>query len=225
MALSRAASSRGVIGNAGAEAGHHTDAAVLGLFEREKAGLLAGDIEAGLLAEPEHFGVVVNAVEAQAGAQDVEVLIVGTGQRLGQIVADVAAGKDGGVLADHTFGQRGQRGDQLDGGTRHEPGLEGQLLVDHTEDAPAGGIHHHDAAGESSQGGDGGAADDEVVAIHVIAHGGVHAGDFGFVGELFLGCAAALFLLLRRRSGDAGQLQQRQRRPAESARISSCKQR
>ena len=196
MALSRAASSRGVMRNARAEAGHHTDAAVLGGFEREDAGLLAGDIEAGLLAESEHFGVVVNAVEAEAGAQDIEVLIVGTGQGLGQVVADVAAGKDGGVLADHAFGQRGQRGDQLDGGTRNEPGLEGQPLVHHTEDASAGRVDDDDAAGECSQGGDGGAADDEIVAIHVIAHGGVDAGNFGLVRE-FLGCAAGLLLLRR----------------------------
>ena len=185
-------------GNAGAEAGHHTDAAVLGFFQGEEAGLLAGDIEAGFLAESEHFGVVVNAVEAEAGAQDIEVLVVGAGQRLGQVVADVAAGKDGGVLADHAFGQRGERGDELDGGTRNEPSFEGQLLVDHTEDASAGGIDHDDAAGEGSQGRDGGAADDEVVAIDVIAHGGVDAGDFGFVGEFLLGCAPALFRRRRR---------------------------
>src|ERR1022692_3572450 len=168
---------QGRLGNAGAEAGHHTDAAVLGGFEGKEAGLLAGDVEAGFLAESEHFGVVVNAVETEAGAQDIEVLIIRAGQRLGQVVADVAAGIDGGVHADHAFGQGGEGGDQFDGGTRNEPGFEGQLLVDHAEDASAGGVDHDDTAGEGSQGGDGGTADDEIVAIDVIAHSGVDAGN------------------------------------------------
>ena len=56
---------------------------------------------------------------------------------------------------------------------------------------PFDGIHHDHAAREGSQGGDGGAADDEIVAIDVIAHGGVHAGNFGFIGKLLLDCAAA----------------------------------
>src|ERR1035441_4090064 len=59
--------------------------------------------------------------------------------------------------------------------------------------------------GEGSGGCGGGAADDEIVAIDVIAHGGVDAGDFGFVGELFFDAAA----LSRRRSGRAAGLQQR----------------
>src|ERR1035441_5843383 len=101
---------------------------------------------------------------------------------------------DGGILADHAFGQGGEGGDEFDGGTGNEPGFERQPLVDHTEDASAGGVDHDDAAGKGSQGGDGGAADDEIVAIDVIAHGGVDAGDFGLVGEFFLfflSCRAA----------------------------------
>src|ERR1019366_4108800 len=193
-------------GNAGAEAGHHTDAAVLRGFEGEVAGLLAGDLEAGFLAEAEHFRVVVNAVEAEPGAEDIEVLVVGAGQRLSESVAGVAAGKDGGVLADQAFGERGERGDQLDGGTGNKPRFQSQLLVDDGEDSSRRRVDHDDAAGEGSEGGDGGAADDEIVAIDVIAHGGVDARDFGFVGELFLDATA----LSRRRSGCAARLQQRE---------------
>ena len=64
----------------------------LGSSSGSKAGLLAGDIEPRLLAEPEHFRVVMHAVEAQARAQNVEVLIVGMRQRLRQVEAGVAAG-------------------------------------------------------------------------------------------------------------------------------------
>ena len=106
--------------NARAEAGHHADAAEFRSLERQDAGLLAGDIQAGLLAEAEHFGVMVDAVEAQPRAENIEVLIVGARQRLRQVKGDVAAGVDVGVLADHAFGQRGKRRHQLDGGTRNE---------------------------------------------------------------------------------------------------------
>ena len=165
-----------------------------GLFEGQDAGLLAGNVQAGLFAEAEHFGIVADAVEAQPGAEDIEVLIVGAGQRLRQVKSDVAAGVDRSVLADYAFGQSGERRHQLDGGTRNESRLEGQPLVHHTENAPVGRVHRDHTAREGPQGSHGGAADDQIVAIDVIAQCRVDAGNFGFVGKL-LGSSVGLFLL------------------------------
>ena len=170
--------------DAGPETGHHTDSAILRLFHGKIARLFAGDFESGLFAKPEHFGVVVDAVEAKAGAEDVEVLIIRVGDGLGKVKAGVPAGIHGGVLADQTFGERGERSDEFDSGARNEPCLERKPLVHHAENSAVGGVHHDHAAGKCAQGCGGGTADGEVVAIDVIAERGIDAGNDGLVREL-----------------------------------------
>ncbi len=168
-----------------------------GVFQRKIAGLFAGNIDAGLFAEAEHLRIMMNAIEAEAGAENIEVLIVGTRQRLRHVVTDVAADIDGGVLADQAFGESSERGDELDGRAGNEAGLESEPLIHHAEHAAAEGVHHDDAAREAAKGSDGGAADGEIVAIDVIADGGIDGGNGGFVWEFLARGGGGLFLFLR----------------------------
>ena len=69
--------------------------------------------------------------------------------------------------------QGGEGGDQLDGGTGREAAVERGLLVDDGQDAAGLGIDHDDGAVVGSQRVHRGAAYVQVVAIHIVAGGGI----------------------------------------------------
>ena len=160
---------QGCNGNALAKAGHHADAAVLGRLRRQNAGLLAGDLEASLFAQAQHLCVARDALEAKPRAQDVEVLVVGFGDGVGEVEGDVPGDENGGIAVDDVLAQRGQPRHQFDRRAGREAGLETQLLVDHGEDAPGSGVHYHHAAALRAKRRHGRPPDGEIVPIDVIA--------------------------------------------------------
>ncbi len=94
-----------------------------------------------------------------------------------------AAGElQGGLTLDEPFIEGGEGGDQLDGGAGRKSAFERGLLVDDGENAPGLGIDHHDRAVIRAESIDGRAAYGEIVAIHVVAGGGVEDGGLGQPG-------------------------------------------
>ena len=71
---------------------------------------------------------------------------------------------DHGVARDQALRQGGHGHGELDGGAGLGAGREGQLLVDHGQDAAVGGIDHHRGAVHVAEGVDGGLADDGIFA-------------------------------------------------------------
>ena len=174
-----------------AEAAHAAHAA-LGGGERLigiDAQLLAGNVVAGQLAEAELVGVVADALEAEFPAQLFKVEVVALGQRLGHVHAE-AGQLDRGVAGDQALRERGHGDGDLDGGAGLGAGREGQLLVDHGQDAAIGGVDDHGGAVHVAQGVDGGLADDGILAGGDVAGKDV-AGGKGAGGEALVGVVTA----------------------------------
>ncbi len=106
------------------------------------AELLAIDVIAGQLAQPELRGIVANAFETKLAAQFFKVEVVALGQRVRHVHAE--SGQLHRRVARHQpFAQRRQRHRKLDRRARLRARRERQLLVHHGQDAPARGINHH----------------------------------------------------------------------------------
>ena len=153
-----------------AEAAHAAHAALGGgkLLVGIDAQLFAFNVVAGQLAQAKLVGVVAHAVEAQLAAQFLEVEVVALGQRLGHV--HVEAGQlDRRVAGDQALGERGHGDGELDGGAGLRAGREGQLLVDHGQDAAVGGVDDHGGAVHVAQGVDGRLADDRIFAGRHVA--------------------------------------------------------
>ena len=130
---------------------------------------------AGQLAKAELVGVVADALKAQFPAQFLKVEIVALGQRLGHVHAE--AGKlHRRIAGDQALGERGQGHGELDGRAGFGARREGQLLVDHGQDAAVGGIDDHGGAVHVAQGVDGRLANHRVFAGRHVAGKDVSAG-------------------------------------------------
>ena len=164
-------------GNALAEAAHAAHAALGCGYRliRIDAQLLARDVVAGQLAEAELRGVVANAVEAEFAAQFLKVEVVAMGQCLGHVHAE-AGQLHRGVAGDQALRERRQGHGKLDGGAGLGARRERQLLVDHGQDAPVGGVDDHGGAVHVAQGVDGRLADHRVFAGGDVAGKNVAAG-------------------------------------------------
>ena len=124
--------------NALAEAAHAAYSALGGgqFLVGISAQLFAVNVVAGQLAEAEEVGVVAHALKAQFAAQLLKVEIVALGQRLGHVHAE--AGKlHRGLAGDQVLRKRCHGYGNLDGRAGLRTGREGQLLVDHGQDAAA----------------------------------------------------------------------------------------
>ena len=121
------------------------------------AKLLAFNVIAGEFAKAELRGIVAHALKTKFAAEFFEVEVVALGQRVGHVHAE--AGKlDRSVARNKTLRKRGQCYGKLDGGAGFSSRREGQLLVDHRQNASVGGIDHDGGAVHVAQGVDRGLA-------------------------------------------------------------------
>ena len=143
-----------------AEGTHATDSAfafgqyLLGI----NAKLLAGYVPACQLAQAKGIGVVAHPLEAQTAAESLKIKVVRLGQSLGHVHVIVTTQIDRGILGDDALLQGGQRDRNLDRRTRLSATREGQLLVDHGQNAAIARVNRYSCAVHIAQGVDRGLA-------------------------------------------------------------------
>ena len=94
-------------------------------------------------------------------------------QRVGEIHAACPGRRNLSAGSIDLLAQSRQRHRNLDGGAGLEAAAGGDLLVHHGQDAAGDGIDHHHRSVVRTQRFHGGAADGEILAIDVVAHGGI----------------------------------------------------
>jgi hypothetical protein len=108
---------------------------------------------------------------SRAAAEGLEIEIVGVGQRLGEGQVVAAAEIDRSVLGDDAFLKRGEGDGNLDGGAGLGAAAQGQLLVDHGENAAVAGVDRDDGAVHIAERIDRRRADDRIFAPRNIGRG------------------------------------------------------
>jgi len=137
------------------------------------ARLLTLYVQPGFFAVTEQAGIVGDPVIAQLLTQVGEVIVVGVRQRVGEIHLAKAEQAELRIRLDDLLAQTGQRHSHFDGGARLEAAAKRQFLVDHGKDAAIGRVHYHYRAVVIPQGLHGGAAHVQILAIHIVALGGI----------------------------------------------------
>ncbi len=106
---------------------------------------------------------MANALKTKLAAQLLKVKVVALGKRLGHVHAETGE-LHRCVARNQSLRERRQGHRELDGGAGLGAGRERQLLVDHGQNAPVGGIDDHGGAVHVAQSVDGGLADHRILA-------------------------------------------------------------
>ena len=106
----------------------------------------------------EGIGVVAHPLEAQTAAKGLKIKVVRLGQSLGHVHVIVTAQIHRGVLGDDPLLQGRQRDRNLDRRTRLSATREGQLLIDHGQNAAIARVDGYGRAVHIAQGVDRGLA-------------------------------------------------------------------
>src|SRR5689334_12733397 len=158
-------------GNAFAERAHLAYAAELGgkLRGGEDAEVLAFNVVSGKLTEPELVGIIADLGKAKTATHGLKVSVVGVRERFRESHVRTAAEADGLFTGNDFFIQPGKSNSNLDGGAGLRAFTERELLVDHGQDASAGGIDGNDCAVHVAQGLNGSLAHDGIFTFNDVA--------------------------------------------------------
>src|SRR5438270_11152764 len=111
----------------------------------ERAKMLALDAVTGKLAEPELVRIKTDFGKAETASDGLKISVVGVRQRLRKSHVCASAERDGFLTGNNFFTEAGQRYGDLDSRAGLRAFTQRQLLVDHGENASAGGINCDDS--------------------------------------------------------------------------------